>query len=191
MNRDNLTGTALEIVEQCDFVADMLLEKNRQYGDSALSPLRIFSGLGSVEQINVRIDDKLSRILSAQGDDLEDAELDLIGYLVLKRVAVRRQLANKAAAAPSRRRFYERVFRAVDVEENGVQEAEIVSITVTDAADSSEGETDSEFWRPVEDPQELDPVADPDSHVPSVEPRIMQQVQDLGFLCGKRGECAL
>jgi hypothetical protein len=89
MNRDTLTGTQLDIVEQCDFIAELLLEKNRQYGDSALNPVRIFSSADPVEQINVRIDDKLSRIASNQADDAEDAELDLIGYLVLKRVAMR------------------------------------------------------------------------------------------------------
>jgi hypothetical protein len=53
--------------------------------------LRIFSSAGPVEQINVRIDDKLSRLRSAQDDDIEDAELDLLGYLILKRVATRNE----------------------------------------------------------------------------------------------------
>lgn len=69
----------------CDDVAEMLCEKNRKYGDSALNPIRIFSKSDSLEQINVRIDDKLSRIMSAQTDDTEDAEFDLLGYLILKR----------------------------------------------------------------------------------------------------------
>jgi hypothetical protein len=39
------------------------------------------------EQINVRIDDKLSRIARGRQDVIqEDTELDLIGYLILKRV---------------------------------------------------------------------------------------------------------
>lgn len=74
------------IASVCDEVRDMLLQKNRQYGNSALEPLRIFSKTSTFEQLNVRIDDKLSRIASAQEDDQEDAELDLIGYLLLKRV---------------------------------------------------------------------------------------------------------
>jgi hypothetical protein len=79
-----------ELIEQeCYFIRDLLLEKNRKYGDSAINPVRIFSQADAVEQINVRIDDKLSRISSAQADDHEDAELDLIGYLILKRVAQR------------------------------------------------------------------------------------------------------
>lgn len=79
-----------ELIEQeCYFIRDLLLDKNRKYGDSAVNPCRIFSRADAIEQINVRIDDKLSRIASAQDDDNEDAELDLIGYLILKRVAQR------------------------------------------------------------------------------------------------------
>lgn len=68
-------------------IREMLLEKNRKYGNSALEPMRVFSKAPPLEQIAVRMDDKLSRIKSAQGDDLEDAKLDLIGYLVLERIA--------------------------------------------------------------------------------------------------------
>lgn len=78
--------TSDRIAMVCDEVKDMLLQKNAAYGDSALQPLRIFSSASPIEQINVRIDDKLSRLArgSAAG---EDTELDLIGYLILKRVA--------------------------------------------------------------------------------------------------------
>lgn len=82
--------TAEEIIEECNAIKDMLLDKNRKYGDSALSPVRVFSRADTIEQINVRIDDKLSRIRSGQADDDEDAEKDLIGYLILKRVARKR-----------------------------------------------------------------------------------------------------
>ncbi len=72
-----------------DELRAMLLEKNRAYGDSALNPVRIFSQADPIEQINVRIDDKLSRL--ARGNAAgEDAERDLVGYLILKRVAERR-----------------------------------------------------------------------------------------------------
>lgn len=75
------------IAEECDAIKNMLLEKNRKYGNSALNPVRVFSKADPIEQINVRIDDKLSRIKSAQKDEDEDVEKDLMGYLVLKRVA--------------------------------------------------------------------------------------------------------
>lgn len=84
-----LTATQELIEQECYHIRDLLLDKNRKYGDSAINPVRIFSQADAVEQINVRIDDKLSRIASNQGDDTEDTELDLIGYLVLKRVAMR------------------------------------------------------------------------------------------------------
>lgn len=67
-----------------------LLAKNAAYGDSAFNPVRVFSKADPLEQINVRLDDKLSRLM--RGDDAgEDTEADLLGYLILKRVAIRRQ----------------------------------------------------------------------------------------------------
>ena len=73
-------------------IQQLLLEKNRKYGDSALHPVRIFSNATSVEQILVRIDDKLSRISQGHGwDGEEDTISDLIGYLVLLQVAMRSQ----------------------------------------------------------------------------------------------------
>ena len=73
-------------------VANMLVEKNEKYGNSALEPKRIFSSADTIEQLNVRIDDKLSRIANQNVADDEDAELDLIGYLVLKKIAKKRCL---------------------------------------------------------------------------------------------------
>ena len=66
-----------------------MLAKNRKYGNSAIEPCRIFSKATPLEQINVRLDDKLSRLMSGQADEDEDVELDIIGYLMLKRIAKR------------------------------------------------------------------------------------------------------
>jgi len=77
---------AAMIRAHCREVERVLISKNKKYGNSALSPVRIFSMAGPFEQLNVRIDDKLSRIAQGQKDD-EDVELDLIGYLVLRRIA--------------------------------------------------------------------------------------------------------
>ena len=74
--------------QEVDLIYKMLCDKNRKYGNSALEPKRIFSKSSTIEQLNVRIDDKISRIASRQVDDTEDAELDLIGYLLIKRVAI-------------------------------------------------------------------------------------------------------
>ncbi|MCK5604628.1 hypothetical protein KAR91_22255 [Candidatus Pacearchaeota archaeon] len=77
------------ITEVCDEIKQLLIEKNRKYGNSALDPVRIFSKANTIEQLNVRLDDKLSRIKSAQGDEDEDVETDIIGYLILKRVKLK------------------------------------------------------------------------------------------------------
>jgi hypothetical protein len=71
-------------------VSDMLNEKNRKYGNSALEPKRIFSKASSIEQIKVRLDDKLSRLTAEQVDEDEDVLMDLLGYLVLLRIAQNR-----------------------------------------------------------------------------------------------------
>ena len=79
------------IARVCDEVKRILLEKNAAYGNSALDPLRIFSKADPAEQLNVRIDDKLSRVARGSEYAGDDTELDLIGYLVLRRVARRVQ----------------------------------------------------------------------------------------------------
>ena len=63
-------------------LAVMLEEKNIKYGNSVGDPLRIFSKASVLEQIRVRIDDKLSRIFRGENDD-EDTIFDLVGYLIL------------------------------------------------------------------------------------------------------------
>jgi len=72
-------------------IHDLLVEKNRKYGDSALNPCRIFSKSDAVEQLRVRIDDKLNRIINRQADEDEDVEIDLIGYLLMMQIAKRRK----------------------------------------------------------------------------------------------------
>lgn len=76
------------ILAECLAVAELLIEKNTAYGDSALTPLRVFSTADPAEQIRVRMDDKLSRIRN--GTLEEDAIGDLLGYLILYRIATRR-----------------------------------------------------------------------------------------------------
>ena len=70
-----------------DGIAEMLIEKNLKYGNSALEPKRIFSKADSAEQIKVRLDDKLSRIANQNLEDDEDVIQDLIGYLVLLKIS--------------------------------------------------------------------------------------------------------
>ena len=75
-----------EVDTQLAQIRELLLTKNRKYGDSALNPLRVFSKASAIEQILVRIDDKLSRIRTGT-KDREDTKRDLIGYLVLLLIA--------------------------------------------------------------------------------------------------------
>lgn len=80
-----ITDVQALIIKQCKAVSDILISKNEAYGNSALDPVRVFSKAPTDEQLNVRIDDKLSRLM--RGDNAgEDVILDLIGYLILKRV---------------------------------------------------------------------------------------------------------
>lgn len=70
-------------------VINLLVEKNKSYGDSALKPLNIFARGSAVENLSARIDDKLSRIAN-QGvlAYSEDNVKDLIGYLILLKIAM-------------------------------------------------------------------------------------------------------
>ena len=76
-----------KIIVECLEMAEMLIKKNVSYGNSALDPIRIFSKAGPREQLYVRIDDKLNRLIKGEeypGDNDID---DLIGYLILLKVA--------------------------------------------------------------------------------------------------------
>lgn len=84
-----ITKAHQEILSVCNDVANMLIEKNKSYGNSALDPIRIFSNSDNVEQLKVRIDDKLSRFANHGGYPGDNDIDDLIGYLVLLKVAKR------------------------------------------------------------------------------------------------------
>ena len=88
-----MTDTQIEIASICDDVKELLLYKNQKYGNSALEPARIFSKASAVEQLLVRIDDKLNRIQKGAGliGEDEDVIMDLIGYLVLLKIGLKRQ----------------------------------------------------------------------------------------------------
>lgn len=75
------------IVKVCEEIKEMLLEKNRKYGNSAVNPVRVMSKSDNLEQIRVRVDDKLNRLKNQAVDENEDTIKDLIGYLILYQVA--------------------------------------------------------------------------------------------------------
>lgn len=89
---DHYLDTQTHIGLICDDIKQLLIEKNKKYGDSALAPSRIFSKSNAVEQLLVRIDDKLNRIQKGAGllANDEDVVSDLIGYLVLLKIALKR-----------------------------------------------------------------------------------------------------
>jgi hypothetical protein len=91
MSEEITTQSQQDIATVCDEIKELLLQKNRKYGDSALNPVRVFSKASTVEQLKVRLDDKLSRLKNAQEDEDEDVFSDLVGYLVLYKVALMQQ----------------------------------------------------------------------------------------------------
>ena len=78
---------AVQVGVVLDEIRELLIAKNKKYGNSALEPLGVFSQLSAKEGLLVRIDDKLKRIKngSLERDD-EDVINDLIGYLVLLKI---------------------------------------------------------------------------------------------------------
>jgi len=78
----------------CHEIAQLLIEKNISYGDSALSPSRIFAQSDGIEQLKVRIDDKLNRVKNNQGYAGDNDIDDLIGYLILLKIAVDKSREN-------------------------------------------------------------------------------------------------
>ncbi|MHA1809382.1 MAG: hypothetical protein ACTSYH_03615 [Candidatus Heimdallarchaeaceae archaeon] len=69
----------------CKEIQEKLISKNRSYGNSIGNPVKCFSGASSEERINVRMDDKLSRLINGHSYENDDDEFDLLGYLILKR----------------------------------------------------------------------------------------------------------
>jgi hypothetical protein len=76
-----------KIIRECLEIAEMLIQKNISYGDSALSPIRIFAQSDNQEQIKIRIDDKINRIKNGKGFAGDNDIDDMIGYLILLKIA--------------------------------------------------------------------------------------------------------
>lgn len=89
-----MDSIAEHITQICLELKEMLLQKNTAYGNSIEDPIVIFSKSDILDRINVRIDDKLSRIARGHEYGHEDTELDLIGYLILKRALIRKGTVN-------------------------------------------------------------------------------------------------
>ncbi len=63
-------------------VSEVLIEKNRKYGNAALEPIGLFYKGDSAASIAIRIDDKISRVRNAEELRKNDM-FDLLGYGLL------------------------------------------------------------------------------------------------------------
>lgn len=82
--------TADKIKIECNEVMELLLEKNRKYGDSATSAGIAFN-ISPVIAIKARINDKLARLRNDNKDEDDDITKDLLGYLILLRIAIKNE----------------------------------------------------------------------------------------------------
>jgi len=70
-------------------ITELLISKNKAYGNTALNPTNVFSKLNATEAICARLDDKLARIKNKGiNDKTEDTVDDLIGYLLLLKMSM-------------------------------------------------------------------------------------------------------
>lgn len=79
---ETLTESQEKIVEICDSIKDLLLYKNKKYGDSALNPNNIFYKGDSTNSIKIRLDDKIGRIKNCEETRINDVA-DVVGYGIL------------------------------------------------------------------------------------------------------------
>jgi hypothetical protein len=90
---DALTETQAEIGHVLECMNKLLVHKNKNYGDSALNPLGLFTKFVSekndagLNSILVRLDDKMMRIKNAKELRLNDV-MDVMGYLTLLMIAM-------------------------------------------------------------------------------------------------------
>lgn len=75
--------TQKKIKEICDEIAELLIDKNKKYGNSALEPKNIFYKGNAENSILIRLDDKIGRITNNNGEIRTNDIVDIIGYLVL------------------------------------------------------------------------------------------------------------
>jgi len=89
---DEESDSEFQIKEVTNQLQELLIKKNRAYGNSALEPLNVFSEQNAVDSLCARLDDKLSRIKNkGLNDKTEDTLFDLAGYLILLIIAKNEQ----------------------------------------------------------------------------------------------------
>ena len=77
--------TSLEKIEKiCDGIKDLLIYKNKKYGDSALHPNNVFYKGDSTNSLLIRLDDKIGRVKNNPDEKPRVNDVcDIIGYCVL------------------------------------------------------------------------------------------------------------
>lgn len=82
LNDLELSPTQKHIKDICYTISDLLVDKNKKYGNSALEPNNIFYKGDNISSILIRLDDKIGRIKNSENLRTNDI-CDIIGYLVL------------------------------------------------------------------------------------------------------------
>tara|TARA_Y100000401_G_scaffold115620_1_gene119665 strand:- start:944 stop:1231 length:288 start_codon:yes stop_codon:yes gene_type:complete len=76
-----------KIRKKCDQIRDLLIEKNKSYGNSVFNKGVLFE-VDPMYAIQARINDKLNRIKNKETYMSENDLMDLTGYLILLQVHI-------------------------------------------------------------------------------------------------------
>lgn len=83
------TSTQQKIKDILSGMTDLLLYKNKKYGDSAINPKKIFYKGDSTNSILIRLDDKIGRVMSNTEEKPRVNDVaDIIGYCTLLLVSM-------------------------------------------------------------------------------------------------------
>lgn len=84
-----VTETQQKIKDILSGMTDLLLYKNKKYGDSAINPKKIFYKGDSTNSILIRLDDKIGRVMSNTEEKPRVNDVaDIIGYCTLLLVSM-------------------------------------------------------------------------------------------------------
>src|ERR1019366_5014235 len=80
-----VSDQSMAIRAVCSEMGDFLVGKNESYNGAVFNDV-VFNGktIGAADTINVRITDKIRRLMSGKVYEGDDDEKDLLGYLILK-----------------------------------------------------------------------------------------------------------
>lgn len=95
--KEALTDFETKKKEVLTAICKVLVTKNQRYGNSALSPTKIFYKGNKSDAILIRLNDKMSRVQNSQ--ELRKNDLyDIVGYLFLYRIGYNEVYAAKDGA---------------------------------------------------------------------------------------------